>query len=112
MLIAPSRMSHYHVLHKANEKAAEVVGVSVEIIEIWHKKMLDMFNTLPYSSYACGNSFPGFTTSKRFISLSAGHPVPVSSVLGSVSGYMSFISIKKLHDSLVLMKILCIPTQN
>lgn len=32
MLTAPSRMSHCHVLHKASEKAAEVVDFSVEIL--------------------------------------------------------------------------------
>ena len=89
MLTAASRMAYCHVLHKASEKAAEVVGVSVDIFMRLGTKICRICLIChPIPATHMGNRFPVFAASKLFTSLSTGYSVPVSSVLGHVSGYM------------------------
>lgn len=88
-LTAASRMAYCYVLHKASEKAAEVVGVSVEKLMRLGTKIGRICLILhPVPATRMGNTFPAFAASKLFTSLPTGHPMLVSSVLGHVSGYM------------------------
>lgn len=84
-----ARMAYFHVLHKASEKAAEVVGVFVEILMRLGTKICGRFLILhPIPATHVGNRVLVFAANRLFTRLSTGHPVPSAWLLGHVSRYV------------------------